>query len=108
MIYFDPTPLEVHRRAGTWLPTDAQDIYNYIKNNLNRFKNANLRAYYNARQVKLAGLDWKRYLEESEFDSVRPIDVVLELEQSKQYTTVSSVSGSFMKGRDGSERRTSI
>jgi hypothetical protein len=61
VLFFDPTPREVHRKAGPWFK-DAE-IYAWFEANLHRIREPSLRLYVRARELKRAGLMWSEVLE---------------------------------------------
>ena len=62
LIYFAPTPVEVHKYVGTWLRRDAQDIYDFVGKNLHRIERLTCRLYVKAMERKLAGGDWREFI----------------------------------------------
>src|SRR5262249_20905438 len=61
VLFFEPTPLEVHRKAVPWFKDE--DIYIWFEANLHRIREPSLRLYVRARELKRAGLMWKEVLE---------------------------------------------
>jgi hypothetical protein len=57
-LLFEPTALEVHRRAGTWFWD--QQIYDYVGDHLHLMAQHSLRTYVLAWELRKAGLDWRR------------------------------------------------
>jgi hypothetical protein len=62
LIYFDPTPDEVHQYVGTWLQESGQDVYDYIGANLHLIDRPSCRLYEKALDRKAAGGDWQEYV----------------------------------------------
>ena len=56
VVFFEPSPEEVHRQAGTWF--DDPEIYPWFADNLHRIREPSLRHYVRARELKAAGMDW--------------------------------------------------
>ncbi|HVX56236.1 MAG TPA: hypothetical protein VHA37_00760, partial [Candidatus Saccharimonadales bacterium] len=56
VLFFQPTAAEVHRQAGEWF--DDPEIYDWFAANLHRVRQASLRHYVRARELKAAGMDW--------------------------------------------------
>lgn len=61
LIFFDPTPLEIHRRAADFF-WDSE-IYNYIGDRLHLLDNISFRCYLKACERKNAGGDWRRLID---------------------------------------------
>jgi hypothetical protein len=62
LIYFDPTPDEVHRYVATWLQRDAQDVYDFIGENLHLIDRSSCRLYVKALERKAAAGDWREFV----------------------------------------------
>jgi hypothetical protein len=54
---FTPSPLEVHRQAGTWFWD--QEVFDLIAEHLHLVEQHSLRTYILAAELKQAGLDWR-------------------------------------------------
>ncbi len=63
VLLFQPTALEVHRKAGQWF--EDEEIYGWIGERLGQIAKPSMRLYYRARELKLSRLDWKRVIPES-------------------------------------------
>jgi hypothetical protein len=64
LILFMPDNPEIHRYAGTWFDkAHHRDIYDFIGNNLDRILSLSVRCYGDAAKLKMAGKDWRRWLE---------------------------------------------
>jgi len=66
VLVFQPTALEVHQKADEWF--DDSEIYSWIGERLVQIIEPSMRLYYRARELKMAGLDWKRVIPESDGD----------------------------------------
>lgn len=62
MVYFVPTPLEVHGNTAGWYWD--QEIYDYIGSRLSVITNLTARTYIKAWEQKWAGMDWRRLIDE--------------------------------------------
>jgi hypothetical protein len=62
LVYFDPTPDEVHKYVGTWLQFNAQDVYDFIGENLHLIDRPSCRLYVKALERKKAGGDWREFV----------------------------------------------
>jgi hypothetical protein len=60
VLFFEPIPLEVHRKAEPWF--EDREIYSWFEANLHRIREPSLRLYVRARELKRAGLLWKEVL----------------------------------------------
>ena len=60
VVFFEPSPVEVHRQAATWFWD--QEIYDFVQARLHCFGEASLRHYLAAWEFKQAGLDWRGLL----------------------------------------------
>ena len=56
VLFFQPSPAEVHTQAGKWF--DDREIYEWFAANLHRIRDPSLRHYVRARELKAAGMDW--------------------------------------------------
>jgi hypothetical protein len=57
LIWFKPSAIEVHHRVREWI--DDVEVYDFIGGHLALLSFASMRHYVNARELKLAGMDWK-------------------------------------------------
>jgi len=57
VVFFEPSALEVHRQAATWFWD--QEIFDFVQARLHCFREASLRHYLAAWELKTAGLDWR-------------------------------------------------
>jgi hypothetical protein len=62
MVYFDPTPLEVHTNTADWFWD--QEIFDYVGNRLSVITNLTARTYIRALERKTAGMDWRKLIDE--------------------------------------------
>ena len=58
VLFFEPTPLEVHRQAAGWFWD--QEIFDFVAAQLHLIGQHSLRTYRQAWELKQAGLDWRR------------------------------------------------
>ena len=56
VLLFRPTAAEVHTQAGKWF--DDREIYDWFAGNLHRVREASMRHYVRAKELKSAGMDW--------------------------------------------------
>ena len=63
LVHFDPSPREIHLQVGTFFID--QDVFDWIGSVLHLVKGLDVRMYNKARQMKLAKLDWKKWLLET-------------------------------------------
>jgi hypothetical protein len=57
VLFFEPSPLEVHRRTATWFWD--QEIFDFVQARLHWLEEASMRHYLAAWELKQAGLDWR-------------------------------------------------
>ncbi len=57
VIYFDPSPHEIHLHASRWFWD--QEIFDFVGRNLYLMRSHSLRVYRLAHESKLAGFDWR-------------------------------------------------
>jgi hypothetical protein len=57
LVVFEPSPLEVHLRTGEWFWD--QEIFDFIGERLHLIREASMRHYIAAWEIKLAGMDWR-------------------------------------------------
>jgi len=95
VLIFEPSALEVHRKAGTWF--DDAETYDWFTANLHRVHEPSLRHYVRARELKAAGMDWTAVLaDEPENPRAR---LAAELLVSPAYsTTVARVQAFIERG----------
>jgi hypothetical protein len=60
VLYFDPTPEEIHREAATWF--GDQDVFDFVGNHMHLIAQHSLRVYVLAADLKAAGLDWQQFV----------------------------------------------
>jgi len=60
LIWFKPSSAEVHQRVKEWF--DDAEVYDFIGCHLELLPFVSMRHYVNARELKLAGMDWKECL----------------------------------------------
>jgi hypothetical protein len=58
VLFFEPTPLEVHRQAAGWFWD--QGIFDFVAAQLHLIGQHSLRTYRQAWELRQAGLDWRR------------------------------------------------
>jgi hypothetical protein len=57
VVFFKPTALEVHRQAATWFWD--QETFDFVATHLHLIAQHSLRTYWQAWELKQAGLDWR-------------------------------------------------
>jgi hypothetical protein len=57
LLFFEPSPLEVHRQTATWFWD--QEIFDFVQARLHWLEEASMRHYVAAWELKQAGLDWR-------------------------------------------------
>jgi len=62
LIYFDPTPVEVHKHTAAWFWD--QQIFGFVGQRLNMIDKISARVYRKAWERKKAGGDWKKLIEQ--------------------------------------------
>jgi hypothetical protein len=60
VLFFDPSPLEVHRQTATWFWD--QEIFDFVQARLHWLEEASMRHYLAAWELRQAGLDWRRLI----------------------------------------------
>jgi hypothetical protein len=60
LIWFKPFSVEVHQRVKMWF--DDYEVYDFIGSHLDLLPFVSMRHYVNARELKIAGMDWKECL----------------------------------------------
>lgn len=60
VLLFDPAACEVHRRVAEWFWD--QKIYDFVAERLHLFASLSMRDYHKAAELKMAGMNWRRYL----------------------------------------------
>jgi hypothetical protein len=98
LLFFEPSPLEVHRRAATWFWD--QEIFDFVQARLHWLEEASMRHYIAAWELKQAGLDW-RSLILSRCLSGRAL-LVAQLKADPQYGSEAERVQAFMAAGGGS------
>jgi len=95
-IYFDPTPLEIHKNAALWYWD--QEVYDYISDRLHIIDPDKLsaRAYVKAYERKPKG-DWKEFIDRR-YCKQSGEQWVMALEANSKYQTVEERVAAFIKG----------
>jgi len=60
MVFFEPTPAEIHRRTAEWFR--EAEIYEFVGKHLHLVKSLSMRDYQIALEAKVANLDWHHVL----------------------------------------------
>ena len=60
VIFFEPSPLEVHLRTADWF--SDQQIFDFVANHLHLIGKPSMRHYLRALELKNAGMDWQKGL----------------------------------------------
>ena len=63
VLWFAPSPLEIHRQVRLWFSDD--EIYDWFGQNLHLIKEPSMRMYFKAQELKRIGLPWRRVIPES-------------------------------------------
>ena len=63
-IFFDPTPLEVHKAVAKWFRD--QQIFDYIGERLDYIPSLSVRCYKRAEEEKAAGMDWRHHIDSAD------------------------------------------
>ncbi|MFH1921719.1 MAG: hypothetical protein ABIP48_17785 [Planctomycetota bacterium] len=98
VIYFDPPPVEVHRRAGIWFWD--QEIFDFVGEHLHHFVQHSLRTYRLAWEQKRAGLDWRNVVLNRCLSGNTL--VVARLKSNPKYATEEERAKAFVEGGHGS------
>ena len=90
LVYFDPTPQEVHTMAGTWAPKKfGKEIYDAVGDHLHYMPNCSARIYEKLSQAKAAERDWKKLL--GTYQVNKADRFLIDLEECKGLTTADRV-----------------
>jgi hypothetical protein len=102
-IYFDPTPLEIHKNAALWFWD--QEVYDYVTDHLSLMDPNKLsaRTYVKAYERKPKG-DWREFIDRR-YCKQSGEQLVAALESDPKYQTVKERAAEFMK-RTGLTRAT--
>ena len=98
LVIFAPGALEVHRRTAEWFWD--QDIFDFIGTRLHLMREASMRHYLAAWELKQAGMDWRR-LVLSRCLSGKAL-LVAQLKASPDYTSEAHRVRAFMASGGGS------
>lgn len=80
LVCFKPPAKEVHLYVQSWF--SDQEVYDYIGKYLHLIDKPSCRLYITARELKEAGMDWKRYLETKCIDTSRQLVQNLQTDSS--------------------------
>src|SRR5229473_4798139 len=58
LLFFEPSPAEVHCQAALWFWD--QEIFDFVVEHLHLFAHHSLRTYHHAWELRQAGLDWRQ------------------------------------------------
>jgi hypothetical protein len=84
LVYFDPPPCEIHIQVGTFF-TD-QEVYDWIGTVLHLIDGLDVRMYNKAKQMKAAGVDWRKWILDTYcHDAIT--HVVQDIEADPEYRT---------------------
>ena len=83
LVWFDPTPKEVHLFTGPWFW--CTEIYQYVGNLLHIIDQHSCRIYYHAWELKEAKHDWKKYVLRQCYDT--NFRLIQELQDDKECQT---------------------
>ena len=97
IIRFAPTATEVHERCREWF--DDSEIYEWIGQRLDRIARPSMRLYYRAKELKAAGLDWRRTLPLNPINERRKL--VVELLADPRFPTQSERVTEFARKKGG-------
>ena len=97
VLLFEPTAVEVHRKAGQWF-SDA-DVYDWFGRNLHLVSEPSLRNYLRALELKQAGLSWRKVAPESPTD--RRSRLVADLKADTSFPTEEARAREFTKRGGG-------
>jgi len=86
LLYFDPTPLEIHTYVAEWF--HDQEVFDFIAQHLHHVIGLSARAYNLTAQKKAAGRDWKRFFKGRYCDDSSKLWLVQKLVNDPKYTTV--------------------
>jgi hypothetical protein len=56
LLFFEPSPVEVHRKVGEWFWD--QEVYDFMGENLHLLPGLSMRHYVQGSELKDAGMDW--------------------------------------------------
>lgn len=82
---FVPARITIHEQTGTWF--DDGEIYGHIGARLDRIAGLSFRLYVKAKELKAAGLDWRKYVD-STVNSEDPKAVVRRIDQDESFRSV--------------------
>lgn len=97
IVSFEPSPLEVHRRAATFF--GDQEVFDFVRDNLHLISSPSLRTYVLAAEQKYAGLDWKQFVLSRCLSGTAL--VVARLKTDPQYATEDDRIRKFVQGGHG-------
>jgi hypothetical protein len=85
LVFFDPSPAEVHRYAGTWFPVtpDSKKIYKYIGRLLDYMPDLSFRVYEKSLQNLKGGRDWQEILQNI-YLAKNDMQLVIDLEKNRK------------------------
>jgi hypothetical protein len=92
VVFFEPSPAEVHAQAGTWF--DNPEIYAWLAANPHRIRQPSLRIYMRARELKAAGMNWTEILERE--NENRRERLAAELLGSSAYNSMEAQAAAFV------------
>jgi hypothetical protein len=98
LLFFEPSPLEVHRKVGEWFWD--QEVYDFIGANLHLLPGLSMRHYVQGSELKDAGMEWLDILHREGF--AEKTVLCAKLKNDPQYRTEAQRVEAFKKLGGGS------
>jgi hypothetical protein len=99
LVWFDPSPREIHERVGKWF-RGGKDIYDFVGEHLHLFPSCSMRVYTQAQELKKAGIDWRRKILERYLDPT--VALVARLKSDARFKSEEERVKAFIEAGGGS------
>lgn len=93
LLFFEPSPIEVHQKVGEWFWD--QEVYDFMGENLHLLPGLSMRHYVQAAELKEAGMEWLDILHREGF--AEKTVLCAKIKNDPQYTTEAARIAAFRR-----------
>ncbi len=102
LLYFDPTPAEIHRYVAEWF--HDQEVFDFIAQHLHHVVGLSARAYNLTAQKKAARRDWKRFFKDRYLNASSKLWLVQKLVNDHKFKTTEDRINEFIALEGGCKK----
>jgi hypothetical protein len=102
LLYFDPTPAEIHRYVAEWF--HDQEVFDFIAQHLHHVVGLSARAYNLTAQKKAARRDWKRFFKDRYLNTTSKLWLVQKLVNDPKFKTTEDRVNEFIALEGGCKK----